>query len=156
MTVRNPFFLADPSLPGAGGRGKIRARQSRRSPAFDGNAILDTLRHWRILASIVFEEFAPFTRRVMELLDDDGLVRVQEQLLARPDAGKVIPKSGGLRKLRVAAKGHGKRGGARMIYYWVVAHDRIRMMDIYAKNEKEDLSAGELKQPRNLIEDYKT
>jgi hypothetical protein len=52
--------------------------------------------------------------------------------------------------------GHGKRGGARMICYWVVAHDRRLMLDIYAKNEKEDLSAGELKQLRTLIEDYKT
>ena len=70
--------------------------------------------------------------------------------------GLTRAKSGGLRKLRVAAKGHGKRGGARMIYYWVVARDRILMLDIYAKNEKEDLSAGELKQLRTLIEDYKT
>jgi hypothetical protein len=43
-----------------------------------------------------------------------------------------------------------------MIYYWVVAHDRILLLDIYAKNEKADLSAGELKLLRNLIEDYKT
>jgi len=103
---------------------------------------------------MVFEEFAPFTRRVVELLDDDDLARVQVLLLARPDAGKVIPKSGGLRKLRVAGKGHGKRGGARMIYYWVVARDRILMLDIYAKNEKDDLSAGELKQLRTLIEEH--
>ena len=47
-------------------------------------------------------------------------------------------------------------GGARMIYYWAVAHDRILMLDIYAKNEQEDLSAAELKQLRTLIEDYKT
>ena len=105
---------------------------------------------------MVFEEFAPFTRRVMELMSDDDLARVQLLLLARPDAGRVIPKSGGLRKLRVAAKGHGKRGGARMIYYWVVDRDRILMLDIYAKNEREDLSAGELKQLRSLIEDYLT
>ena len=105
---------------------------------------------------MVFEEFAPFTRRVMELLDDDDLAKVQGLLLARPDAGKVIPKSGGLRKLRVAAKGRGKRGGARIIYYWVVDRDRILMLDIYAKNEKADLNADELKQLRTLIEDYKT
>ena len=115
---------------------------------------LDILRHWRIVELMVFEEFAPFTRRVMDLLDDEDLARVQGLLLVRPDAGKIIPKSGGLRKLRVAAKGHGKRGGARMIYYWVVAHDRILMLDIYAKNEKEDLNAAELKQLRILIEDY--
>src|SRR5436190_20518963 len=103
---------------------------------------------------MVFEEFAPFTRRVVNLLDDDDFARVQGLLLARPDAGKVIPKSGGLRKLRVAAKGHGKRGGARVIYYWVVDRDRILLLDIYAKNEKDDLSAAELKQLRILIEDY--
>ena len=116
---------------------------------------VDILRHWRSFNSMVFEEFAPFTRRVMELLDDDELGQVQLLLLGQPDAGKVIPKSGGLRKLRVAAKGHGKRGGARIIYYWVVAHDRILLLDIYAKNEQEDLNTAQLKQLRCLIEDYK-
>lgn len=117
-------------------------------------SFVDILRQWRNLLPMVFEEFAPFTKRVMDLLNDDDLARVQGLLLARPDAGKVIPKSGGLRKLRVAAKGHGKRGGARMIYYWVVARDRILLLDIYAKNEKEDLSAGELKLLRTLIKEY--
>lgn len=116
--------------------------------------LLDILRQWRNLPSMVFEEFAPFTRRVADLLDDDDLARIQAQLLARPDTGKIIPKSGGLRKLRVAAKGHGKRGGARIIYYWVVDRDRILMLDIYAKNEREDLTAAQLKQLRLLIEDY--
>ena len=138
------------------GRGNYANHPINGVHAFDGNAILDIIRHWRILASMVFEELAPFTKRVTDLMDDDDLARVQLLLLARPDAGKVIPKSGGLRKLRVAAKGHGKRGGARMIYYWVVARDRILLLDIYAKNEQEDLSAGELKQLRTLIEDYKT
>ena len=89
-----------------------------------------------------------------DLLDDDDLARVQRLLLTRPDAGKVIPKSAGLRKLRVAAKGHGKRGGARIIYYWVASRDRILLLDIYAKNEREDLTAAQLKQLRWLIEDY--
>ena len=60
---------------------------------------------------MVFEEFAPFTRRVMDLLDDDDLADVQVLLLARPDAGKVISKSGGLRKLRVAAKATASAAG---------------------------------------------
>ena len=117
--------------------------------------LLDILRQWRNLPAMVFEEFAPFARRVADLLDDDDVARMQEQLLARPDAGKIIPKSNGLRKLRVAAKGHGKRGGARIIYYWVVARDRILLLDIYAKNEREDLTADQLKQLRLLIEDYR-
>ena len=103
---------------------------------------------------MVFEEYAAFPRRIVALLDDDDLAKVQGMLLARPDAGKVIPKSGGLRKLRVVAKGHGKRGGARIIYYWVVSRDRILLLDIYAKNKKEDLSAVELKLLRTLVKDY--
>jgi hypothetical protein len=103
---------------------------------------------------MVFEEFAPFTRRVADLLDDDDLAQMQGLLLTRPGTGKIIPKSGGLRKLRVAAKGHGKRGGARIIYYWVVSRDRILLLDIYAKNEREDLTVAQLKQLRWLIEDY--
>jgi len=54
---------------------------------------------------MVFEEFAPFTKRVMDLMDDDDLARVQVLLLARPDAGKVIPKSGGLREIARGGKG---------------------------------------------------
>jgi hypothetical protein len=103
---------------------------------------------------MVFEEFAPFTRRVVELLGDDELGQVQLSLFQRPDAGKIIPGSGGLRKLRASAKGRGKRGGARIIYYWVVARDRILLLDIYAKNEKENLTSTELKTLRRLVRDY--
>jgi len=105
---------------------------------------------------VVFVETPIFTKRVLNLLDDESYAALQTHLAKHPEAGDVIRGGGGLRKIRWAAKGHGKRGGARMIYYWVVARDRILMLDIYAKNEKEDLSAGELKQLRTLIEDYKT
>jgi hypothetical protein len=104
----------------------------------------------------VFEEFAPFTRRVVSLLDDDEFARLQALLVVRPGRGKVIPRSGGLRKTRVAAKGHGKRGGARIIYYWVMARDRILLLDIYAKNEKADLSAAEVQHLRRLVQEYLT
>jgi hypothetical protein len=56
------------------------------------------------------------------------------------DAGDLISRSGGLRKIRVAASGRGKRGGARVIYYWVVAKDQIYMLLAYAKNAQEDLT----------------
>jgi hypothetical protein len=80
-------------------------------PQAESFSTIGIIRQYRITAPIVFEEFASFTRHVLELPDDEQLADVQELLLTRPDAGKVIPKSGGLRKLRVAAKGHGKRGG---------------------------------------------
>lgn len=73
-------------------------------------------------------------------------------LAARPDAGKLIPHSGGLRKLRWAGSGRGKRGGLRVIYYWWVSESLISLLALYAKSRKDDLSAAELKQLRQIIE----
>ncbi len=101
-----------------------------------------------------FEEFAPFSKRLAALLSDEDYAQFQVLLMVRPDAGKVIPKSGGLRKIRCAAKGHGKRGGARVIYYWLMNRDKILLLDIYAKNEKENLSAREIQKLKQLVEEY--
>jgi hypothetical protein len=67
-------------------------------------------------------------------------------LMEQPDSGDVIPNSGGCRKLRWATKDHGKRGGARVIYYWITADHRILLLDLYAKNESENLSQARLKE----------
>lgn len=58
----------------------------------------------------------------------------------------------GARKARVAKGSKGKSGGARIIYYVVVAGDAIYLIDIYAKGEKEDLSDGQRNEIRKLIE----
>lgn len=63
----------------------------------------------------------------------------------RPDAGKLIRSSRGLRKLRWAAKGRGKRGGARVIYFWRTAAGQIVLARLYTKNEREDITAAEIK-----------
>lgn len=94
---------------------------------------------------MVFVELATFARRLPDLLDEAAYLALQLHLLARPDAGAVIPRGKGLRKVRWAAKGHGKRGGARVIYFWQTADGRIYLARIYAKNEREDLTADELK-----------
>jgi len=59
-----------------------------------------------------------FTKRVKALLSDEEYRLLQNELVARPDAGKIIPESGGLRKIRWSGSGRGKRGGTRLIYYW--------------------------------------
>jgi hypothetical protein len=82
---------------------------------------------------VVFLETPVFTLQVRELVDDDRYRELQSTLVVRPDAGDLIPRSGGLRKIRVAASGRGKRGGARVIYYWVVAKDQIYMLLAYAR-----------------------
>ena len=100
---------------------------------------------------MVFLDTPVFTRQICELVDDDRYRELQAALVVRPDAGDVIPRSGGLRKIRIAASGRGKRGGARVIYYWVVSRDQIYMLLCYAKNVQDDLSEDQLRTLRALI-----
>ncbi len=102
---------------------------------------------------MVIIETSIFTRQVLALMDDDSYRRLQTVLVLRPDVGDVIPGSGGLRKIRWGAKGHGKRGGVRVIYYWVVKQERILMLLMYSKNVQEDLTAEQLKVLRRIIEE---
>lgn len=79
---------------------------------------------------------------------------MQFRLCEFPDAGDLIKGSGGLRKIRRAAKGKGKRGGSRVIYYLAVAKEVFYMLDIYTKNEKEDLSHPEIRRLRSVAEEW--
>jgi mRNA-degrading endonuclease RelE of RelBE toxin-antitoxin system len=88
---------------------------------------------------LIFVESSLFSRLVYDYLSEDEFTELQNELLDDPDAGLVIPKSGGMRKLRWAAKGKGKRGGVRIIYYWQKADDEIWLLTIYAKNEEENI-----------------
>lgn|SRR5574341_767187 len=101
---------------------------------------------------MVIIETSVFTRQVVELLTDDQYRELQAALINHPDAGNIIPGSGGLRKIRWAARGRGKRGGVRAIYYWVVAQDRLLMLFIYPKSERDDLSPAQLKALREIVE----
>ena len=67
--------------------------------------------------------------------------------------GAVMVGSGGLRKVRWAAQGRGKRGGVRVIYYWAVEQDRLLMLLMYPKSEKDDLSREQLIILRNIVEE---
>jgi mRNA-degrading endonuclease RelE of RelBE toxin-antitoxin system len=97
-------------------------------------------------------ETSIFTRRVVELLSDDDYRELQSMLVIRPDAGPVIPGSGGLRKLRWAASGRGKRGGARIIYYWFTSQEHLLMLYIYPKNEQDNLTPDQLKALKKIVE----
>jgi hypothetical protein len=93
---------------------------------------------------MIFIEDHGFQKRRKGLMEDEELFRLMAWLAVHPELGKVIPASGGLRKVRWAAKGHGKRGGARIIYFWWISADRILLLDIYAKGEQENLGAAEI------------
>lgn len=101
---------------------------------------------------MVFIETPTFTKRILQFMDDERYSALQVHLANHPDAGQLIPGSGGLRKLRWAGGGHGKRGGLRLIYYWWVPQDRISMLLVYPKNEQDDLSADQVKQLRRALE----
>ena len=101
--------------------------------------------------SVVFVETPIFNRRVQQYLDDEDYGEMQAFLTLRPEAGKVIKGTGGMRKLRWAGSGRGKRGGLRVIYYWWVAKDRISLLLVYPKNEQDDLTADQLKQLKNQL-----
>ncbi len=100
----------------------------------------------------VFFETSVFTRRVTELLADDEYAELQRVLVANPDAGDVIPGSGGLRKIRWAAQGRGKRGGLRIIYFHVISRDQFYMLLIYGKSKQDDLSPDQLRALKRAVE----
>ena len=76
---------------------------------------------------------------------------MKEHLVRHPDAGAVIRGTGGITKLRWRGEGHGKRGGARFIYYRAIAEDRILMLFMYLKNEKDGISSQERKTLRGIV-----
>lgn len=101
---------------------------------------------------MVIIETPLFTRRIQELISDEEYRLLQIHLVNRPDAGKTIPGSGGLRKLRWSAGGHGKRGGIRVIYYWLLPREAILLLYAYPKSEQDDLTAEQLRQIRKVVE----
>ena len=92
---------------------------------------------------MLFIETDFFTEDVIELLTDDEYARLQLYLTINPEAGDLIQDTGGLRKVRWAAGGKGKRGGVRVIYYDASNVHQIRMLLIYRKGVKDDLSEKE-------------
>ena len=104
---------------------------------------------------MVIIETSVFTRIIRELMDDDQYRDLQEALVRRPDTGGLIPGSGGLRKVRWKLDGKGKRGGVRIIYYWMTADDQLWMLYGYAKTGQEDLTKEQLKALRKIFERWK-
>lgn len=100
-----------------------------------------------------FVETPLFTRLVGEYLSDDEYLKLQQALAENPEAGPVIPGSGGVRKLRWAMPGRGKRGGLRVIYYLRSRKGLIWMLTLYPKNVAENIPAHVLRQIRQEVED---
>ncbi|MHB8918512.1 MAG: type II toxin-antitoxin system RelE/ParE family toxin [Desulfocucumaceae bacterium] len=84
-------------------------------------------------------------------LTGEDLREVEWFLCQHPDFGDIITGTSGLRKLRWAAQGRGKRGGVRILYIDFSSHEKVFFITVYPKNEKEDLTQEEKKVIRKLI-----
>ena len=88
---------------------------------------------------MIFVETNTFSKLVNSYLSDDDLTLLQSYLFKCPDAGVILRGSGGVRKIRWAPAGHGKRGGVRVIYYWNKPKDKIWLLTIYSKSEQDTI-----------------
>ncbi|MDQ3000979.1 MAG: type II toxin-antitoxin system RelE/ParE family toxin [Fibrobacterota bacterium] len=102
-----------------------------------------------------FEELPYFTKKISKLglaLKLDGL---KDELVANPQKGGIIQGAAGARKVRMAAEGRGKSGGYRVLYYLRINHNAILFIDLFSKNEKENLTDREKKDLANFIRSMK-
>ena len=86
-------------------------------------------------------------------MEDDDYAELQVALARRPESGKIISGGGGIRKVRWAGSGRGKRGGLRIIYFWEPREHRIWMLLAYPKSDKDKLSQAELKVLKTLVKE---
>ena len=100
-----------------------------------------------------FIETRLFTRLVLEYLSDEHYAELQMTLVANPELGPVIAGTGGVRKLRWAAPGRGKRGGYRVIYYVRRPKGVIWMLTMYPKNVADSIPAHVLREIREELGD---
>jgi hypothetical protein len=94
------------------------------------------------------EEFLTRARSILTAAERDNLIA---HLAANPESGQIVKGTGGVRKLRWAIRGQGKRGGARVIYYYYNFTIPLFVLDIYAKNERASLSEADKSALKRLL-----
>lgn len=94
-----------------------------------------------MLTVIETDEFSVWAAKVWSESEREAFV---DWIAANPEAGDVIPGSGGCRKVRWSRAGMGKRGGARVIYYLRLANGEVVLLIVYAKAKFDNISAAVL------------
>lgn len=96
-------------------------------------------------------ETEEFLRKAKPLLSDAEREELVVFLGINPEAGKVVPQTGGVRKVRWGLAGRGKRGGARVIYYYHSERVPLFLLSAYAKNRKADLTSADRTAMRRMV-----
>ena len=99
----------------------------------------------------VVVEIPTFTREAERIFSDEELHALIDHLATDPQAGVRIPGTGGVRKLRFAGSGKGKRGGVRVIYFYGGMEIPVYALMVIRKSVQEDMSPTELKIVKNLV-----
>jgi len=92
-----------------------------------------------------------YVSRAKKILSEEDRKAIRDILKIDPLHGAIIPGSGGVRKMRYALPGRGKSGGARIIHYYKIANDMVFLLDVYAKNQMENLTQGEINNLKRLV-----
>lgn len=99
---------------------------------------------------ITVAEVETFIRQSEVLWSDEEKLVFVDFIARNPEAGDVIPETGGVRKVRWSRQGTGKRGGTRVIYFYYHADAPLYLLMVYAKARKEDLAPAEKKAARDF------
>ena len=94
----------------------------------------------------------PYERAIRKLLSEDARREMEAAIVAAPDAAPVVRGTGGIRKLRWAGSGRGKRGGIRAIYFWCPAPGAVYMLTALREGgPRDDLTAADRKALARLV-----
>ncbi len=99
-----------------------------------------------------FIELPTFTRYAADYFSEIELTELQVALSRNPNQGDVVPGTRGVRKVRWARAGMGKRGGVRVLYYVQDTLDRIWLLTVYAKSARENIAASTLNALREIAD----
>lgn len=98
-----------------------------------------------------FVRLPSFERTTRGVLSEDDIRELELELLGEPRRGRVVQDTGGVRKVRAAPEGRGKSGGARVIYLYIEAREKIYLLLCYPKNEQDDLTPEQSRRIRALV-----
>lgn len=107
---------------------------------------------YTLIMECIFVESKIFEKYRVDHLSNEEFRLFQAELMSNPKQGDVVQGTGGLRKIRVASKGKGKRSGSRVIYYFLDEKRRFYLLTIYGKSEMSDLTAAQKKQLKTFME----